>query len=434
MADDTRPRLLIIGSGWVGLYMAQYLDHKKYAVTVLSPRRTSAYTPLLASAACGIFAFSLAEEPLRTMSRKPHAKYMKANAASVDYEEKILHCKAGFDDDEAIVGGRTFEMAYDILVIAPGCEPNTFGTPGVAEHAIFVKHVSDAMALRKKLLDQLEKASLPCVTREEAQTLLHVAIVGGGPTGVEITAELYDLAKRELCVLYPDVAGLMSITIFDVADHILGNYDKRLYEYATQKMSDRGVEIQTSSIIEKVEDTALWVKGKGEIKYGILLWVAGNKSVPFVEQLAAKKAKKGLVRVLTDKRLRVLADDEATTGRDSIFALGDAADIDGQSLPTTAEIAVQKAQYLVHNLNKYSVTDSSDWKPFEVKKKGLVTYIGGHDGIAEGYTTEDAWSGSRAWLTWRSGSFTWTRTWRNWIGLCLTMIMNFLFGRDVMRL
>ena len=337
-----------------------------------------------------------------------------------------------------------------------------------------MKHVSDAMTLRKKLFDQLEKASLPCVSREEAEGLLHVAIVGGGPTGkqhpsllpssslpqithqpthhpgVEITAELSDLARRELKDLYPSVAPLLRISIYDVAPHILGVYDQKLYEYATERMVQRGVEVATGCIIERVDSSNLHIKGRAQpVPYGILLWVAGNKSVPLIDGLDAKKSEKGLVRVLTDERLRVKWKTQSSDdGQDvfpDVFALGDAADIDGASLPTTAEVAVQKARYLVQQLNSRakqlkshssssSKTDSEPTKPFRVRTRRLVTYIGYHDGIVQGSTISDPWSGRQAWLSWRSGSFTWTRSWRNWIGILLAWLLNALFGRDVMRL
>ena len=196
MARKDRPHLVVIGSGWAGLYLCQYIDTSLYAVSIISPRRTSAYTPLLASAACGIFPFSCAEESLRVKGRR--CDFIKANALAVDFANKKVHCEVDVDDDDPFKG-RVFDLTYDILVISPGCtcrlpylhkrltsykgQTNTFNTPGVAENALFMKHVSDAMALRKKLFDQLEKASLPCTSHDEASALLHVVIVGGGPTG-----------------------------------------------------------------------------------------------------------------------------------------------------------------------------------------------------------------------------------------------------------
>ena len=248
--------------------------------------------------------------------------------------------------------------------------------------------------------------------------------------GVEITAELSDLAQHELKDLYPTVAPLIRITIFDVAPHILGAYDKKLYEYATERMMERGVRIATNCVIQKVSRTDLHIKGQDPVPYGILLWVAGNKSVPFTDGLDVKKTTRGLVRVLTDPRLRVKKPGDDDIYLD-VFALGDAADIEGQSLPTTAEVAVQKAKYLVNELNRNS---EGPEEPFAYTTRRLVTYIGGRDGIAEGSSVDEPWSGRKAWLSWRSGSFTWTRTWRNWVAIICAIVLNALFGKDVLRL
>ncbi|KAH8651425.1 hypothetical protein BX600DRAFT_483795 [Xylariales sp. PMI_506] len=431
MAQDQKPHLVVIGSGWVGLYIDQYIDTRTYSITIVSPKQTSAYTPLLASAASGLYPFSCAEESIRANGLK--CNFIQAFATAINFEQRQVKCLPAFNDNDAI-SKREFDVCYDRLVICPGCQTNTFNTPGVTEHALFMKHVSDAMVLRQKIFNQLEKASLPCVSKEEASSLLHVVIVGGGPTGVEISAELSDLAQQDLKRLYPSVAGLLRITIFDVAPNILSAYDKRLYEYATEQLVKRGIEVATGCVIDNVDDSYLHVRGKDPIPYGILLWVAGNKSVPLVDNLSANKTSHGLVRIVTDSFLRVkkpVNDDEAAAGvYADVYALGDAAEIEGQVLPTTAEVAVQEAKYLVRQLNK---GPNAQGRPFIYSSKKLVTYIGGHDGISQGLSVSK-WSGQEAWISWRSGSFTWTRTWRNWFNIMFAWTLNAVFGRDVMRL
>ena len=199
-------------------------------------------------------------------------------------------------------------------------------------------------------------------------------------------------------------------------------------------MRQHGVQIHTSSIIEKVDDKNLHVKDQGEIQYGILLWVTGNKSISFVDALDVKKTTHGLGRILTDRTLRVLSSERDGRIYDDVFALGDAADIEGCSLPTTAEVAVQKARYLVGELNKNPSSSSSNMTSFQYRRRRLVTYIGQHDGITEGVEIDEAFSGHKAWLHWRSGSLTWTRTWRNWFIIIWALFMNALFGRDLARI
>ena len=425
------PHLVVIGSGWAGFYVAEYIDTKKYDVTIISPRRTSAYTPLLASAACGLFNFYLAEEPIRSKSR--HLRFIKANVLDVNFESKGLHCAPAFEDDS--ISQEEFILGYDILIIAPGCMPNTFNTPGVQEHALFMKNVSDAMAVRKLLFDLLEKASLPNMSEQRQKDLLHIAIVGGGPTGVEMTAELDDLAHNEIRDLYPEVAHHLRISIFDVAPHILAAYDQKLYQYANDALLKRKVAVETNSHIEKVEPGALYTKEKGKVPYGMLIWATGNKAVPVVHTLAARKTQKGLMRILTDSHLRVYRSHDTDQIYDDVYALGDAADIDGASLPTTAEVAVQKAKHLVSYLNHVGTLKQAQFvRPFAYQQRQLVSYIGAHDGVIAGKGEREGWTGRSAWLAWRSGSVMWTRNWRHRLMIAITWIINAIFGKELARM
>lgn len=424
---STKAHVVIIGAGWAGFYLCEHLSPSFYDVTVVAPRRTSAFTPLLASAAVGLFNFYLAEEPVRSKKRA-NVDFLKAKVTDVDFDRQVCHCRPAFDDDPTF-NIQEFDLEYDILIIAPGCEPNTFHTPGVAEYAIFMKNVSDAMAVRKRLFDLLEEASLPNTTPEKVQQLLSVAIVGGGPTGIELTAELDDLCKNEIKDLYPKVAAHLNITIFDVADKILGAYDKKLYEYANNQLVQRNVHVRTKAHIQKVDSTTIYLDGEPQVcPYGMLIWATGNQNVALVNELKVKKTPKGLCRILTDSNLRVYKTNDQIF--DNVFALGDAADIETLSLPTTAEVAVQKAKYLVSVLNNHV-----RGQPFTPQTKGLVSYIGNRDGIIMGTAAHpEGWTGKRAWLAWRSGSVMWTRSWRNRFGILLTWLLNYLFGKEIARI
>lgn len=424
------PRVVIIGSGWAGFYIAENINLIKYDVTVISPRRTSAYTPLLASAACGVFNFYLAEDSVRSKSRQK-LHFVKAVVTDINFDDKSCKCAPAFDDEEGLPD---FDISYDILIMAPGCIPNTFNTPGVEEHAVFLKNVSDAMKVRKVLFDLLEKASLPNTSDERVKELLHIAVVGGGPTGIEMTAELDDLAHHELRELYPDVADKISISIHDVAPNILGAYDKKLYEYANTQLVRRDINVETNSHIEKVEKDCFYTKEKGRIGCGILVWATGNKNVPLIEKLDVRLPPKGLQRIITDTHLRVFKKGECTDVlQDGVFALGDAADIKGTPLPTTAEVAVQKAKYLVSMLNK-GYEDASTHGPFIYENKQLVSYIGGKDGIIAGKEGEEGWTGKSAWVAWRGSNITWTRNWRSRVMIAITWMLNSAFGKELAKL
>ncbi|CAD6439227.1 34a17696-3536-4821-b633-6d4bd4ff81c4 [Sclerotinia trifoliorum] len=352
-----------------------------------------------------------------------------------------------------------FDVKYDKLILAPGCETNTFGTPGVKEHALFMKTVPDARRLREGILDCLERASLPTISEQEKKDILHFAIVGGGPTGIELAAEIDELIQEHLGVVYPRLKDFCTISIYDVADRLLGQFGEELSEYAMEKFENRGcVNIKTGKHIEEIKRHRMLIKEEGEVPFGVVVWAAGNTAGKLVEGLKCRKSE-GLPRVLTDKWLGVLAPDSngaagQGNGKDiihNVYALGDAADILNNELPTTAEFAVQKAKWLTRHLlnsaltshpaSEMSKTSFSTLKtpykttkpltpPFQYKQKDLIAYIGRGDGIIQ---RKPEWTGISAWLAWRSGSLAWTRGWRRRFMVVVNWAGNLVDGREVAR-
>ncbi|KAK0108492.1 hypothetical protein ONS95_003296 [Cadophora gregata] len=464
--QDVKPVLAILGTGWAGFTLLQELSTssllKTYDVVVLSPSRTMALTPLLASAACGIFDFRVAEEPVRRIGMMNAAsnhgsdgiKKYQVWVDNVDFEERILKCRpaVGSNGDEkreesvhlysrskGSNGGNskagkdgTFDVHFDHLVIAPGSETNTFGTPGVEQHCRFMKSVSDARAVREKILDCFELASLPHYSVEEKRSLLHFIIVGGGPTGVELAAELDELIHGHLLAIYPQCRDLVKISVYDIADRMLGMFGEKLSEYAMEKFRKRNVRICMGRHIEGFEDGVMTVKEDGEVGFGVAAWAAGNKVCSLVEAMEGVKKDDG-GKMLTDEWLRVK--NEKGEILDGVWALGDAAAIDGNELPPTAEVAVQKARWLAKHLISQGAMDeekktNSQGKTFQYKQKALVAYIGRKDGVVDG---GGKWTGKSAWLAWRGGNLQWTQSWRRKCMIMIYWVLNKWDGREVAR-
>jgi NADH:ubiquinone reductase (non-electrogenic) len=226
--------------------------------------------------------------------------------------------------------------------------------------------------------------------------------------------------------LYPHLDGKLTIVIHDVAPTILSTFDEKLGDYATKSLHQKKVELKTSSHIEKVEQDAIYTKEDGRLPYGMLIWATGNKANPLLDNLDVKKTEKGMPRILTDKYLRVLRPDG--TPFEGTYALGDAADIEGYSLPTLAEAALQKGEYLTRELNNEA--GGAAPQPFEYKQKVHLAYLGRHDGVIGG---KQDWTGESAWLAWRSGSLSWTRSWRRKIMISISWLFVWIGGRDIAR-
>ena len=301
MAQNGRRHVLIVGSGWAGSTLSRNLSSERFDITVLSPSPTTPYTPLLASAACGLYDFALVETPIRTTN--PNIKYIQGKVRTIDFNRKSCRCRPFFPELE----NERFEINYNIIILAPGCLNQTFGTPGVVENAYFVRNVPDAMAIRTRVGEIFEKASLPGTTPEQQRDLLHIVVVGGGPTGVELAAELCDLFEGSYARLYSHLKGMPRISIHDVAPHILSPFDVKLQDYALSSFSRRGVNIVTGSHIKSVNTDSIETQEQGNVKTGMVIWATGNRATRLIESLPVRLSGKGLPRILTDDHLRVLA-------------------------------------------------------------------------------------------------------------------------------
>lgn len=377
----SKPVLAIVGTGWGAYPLTQQVSLDLYDIKVISPVRTLQYTPLLASAACGHFDFRLAEEPIKRQHR-PRLQYFKATAEEVDFDKRVITCKP-FVDDLARTP-EPFKVEYDLLVLAPGCEVQTFDTPGVNEHALFLRNTNEARILQQRILQMLDAASLPGLTEQQQKDVLHIRVVGGGAIGVEAVAELYDLWYEALRHLYNHLDGKVEMSIHDVAPRVLGSFHQELSDYAMRSLKAKNIEVKTESHIEKVDEHAIYTKEDGRLPYGLLLWATGTKAINLVENLDVKKPEEGMPRILTDGYLHVLRPDG--TAMKDVFALGDAADIEGNSLPTLAEVALQKGEYLVKELNKASRNQRT---PFEYTQGASLAYLGGGKGVRGGTEATD---------------------------------------------
>ncbi|KAI0080406.1 FAD/NAD-P-binding domain-containing protein [Panus rudis PR-1116 ss-1] len=449
-APRQQPRLVVLGSGWGGYEVIRGLNKKRWDITVVSPTNYFNFTPLLASCAVGTLEFRTAVESVRRYS--PDVRAYTAWCDSIDFNRKVLKCmpatplpahKNGrpanpIDGSKATTstdGSDAFEIPYDRLVIAVGAYSQTFNTPGVKEHAHFLKDVKDARAIRTRVLECFEQANQPILTDDERRKLLHFCIVGGGPTGVEFAAELHDLLHTDIRRHYPDLAKLSRISLFDVAPNILGSFDEGLQEYATKKFSREGIRIWTEHHVERVEEGKLFVKEKGEIPFGLLVWSTGLAPNPLVQSITEVEKDPRTQSLITDEHLNVKMKDTGKPNPD-VYAIGDAAMIQEVPLPATAQVAYQKARYMSKKLNAL-MKDKDHTAPFQFHNMGSLAYLGDwvavydRTKVESGPKTKEA--GRVAWLLWRSAYFTRTFSIRNKILVPMYWFINWIFGRDLTR-
>jgi len=349
-----KPKVVVLGTGWGAATFINGLSKREaemYDITVVSPRNFFLYTPLLPACTMG----SIEERSIVTPIRRLLAgkgDYLEAKCEEIDTVRKVVRCcRAGAPGNPSDVsydrfpkgdveGKMTFMLDYDILIYSVGAQTNDFGTPGVKENAFFFKEMPDARKVRDKVVDLLERASLPTTSPEDRDKWLTFVIVGGGPTGVEVAADLADFIDGEAGNLYPKLVDHVTIKLINTGDNLLSTYDIGISNESMEVFRKKGVDVMPGyRVVEVTPDEVNMVRNSdGEavsLKYGCTVWAAGikehslttklkeslierNQTISELNVTSLKAPAKGII---TDEWLHV----RGSAG--SIFAIGDAATV-----------------------------------------------------------------------------------------------------------
>lgn len=378
-------------------------------------------------------------EPVRRILRgkKAVAKFFEAEATSVDPERKVVRIA----DNSEIKGATSeTEIPYDMLVVGVGAENATFGIPGVRENSCFLKEIGDAQQIRKKIMDCVETAAFKDQTPEEVDRLMHMVVVGGGPTGVEFAGELQDFFEEDIKKLVPDISPRFKVTLIEALPNVLPMFSKTLIDYTENTLREEKIDIKTKTMVKRVTDKTVeaevsrpdGTKERVQIPYGLLVWATGNAVRPIVKDLASK------IPAQQDSR-RGLAVNEylVVQGTRDIWAIGDCA-VAGYA--PTAQVASQEGYFLGKLFNNMAKTENHedriselsgklniaggnsaeasqeiellerqlkkirDIKPFKYSHQGSLAYIGSDKAVADvsWWNGNLATGGSVTYLFWRS--------------------------------
>jgi NADH:ubiquinone reductase (H+-translocating) len=352
---EARGGTLVLGGGFAGSYVARLL--KRRGATILSPENFMLYTPLLPEAGAGTLEPRHVVVPLRQMC--PHAELVLGRANGLDEQRQVVTA-------ETIAG--PVEIAYERLVLALGAVTRFLPVPGLREHGLGFKDLADAIALRNRVLQQLERAAI----HPDDPAELGFVFVGAGYAGVEALAELNDLAHAALR-FYPTIRDVpQRWVLVDAAPKILPEIPRRLGEYAARHLERRGVEIHVETTLEAYDGREAVLSDGTRVPARTLVWSAGVRAHPLLGELGLPLDERG--RLVVDEFLRV-------EGRNDIWALGDGAAVrnvktPGETDPPTSQHALRQARRLVKNL-------TGTPKPYAYRMLGQVATLGYHKGIAE---------------------------------------------------
>ncbi|KAI7908056.1 uncharacterized protein BX663DRAFT_492830 [Cokeromyces recurvatus] len=326
--DEEKPRLVILGSGWGAISVLKNLEKDKYNVTIISENNYFLFTPLLPSATVGTLELRSLIESVRKIASRIKAHFLEGKAVDIDLEHKLVEIKG-------INGEDNFYVPYDKLIVAVGATGITHGIEGL-QHTVQLKTIRDAIHIRRKVTENVERACLPTTTPEERRRLLSFVICGGGPTGVEFAAELSDWINEDLVKWFPGlIREEVSIHIIQSRDHILNTFDSKISEYAEKRFQRAHVDVITNARVVRIDDEKVVYRLKTDeedqtrkLPYGLCLWSTGIAMTSFARKLTDKLSAQAHKRVLTTDGYLHLAGVEDK----SIYALGDCATIENPNL------------------------------------------------------------------------------------------------------
>jgi NADH dehydrogenase len=350
-----RGGVLVLGGGFAGSYVARALG--RTGATIVNPSNFMLYTPLLPEAASGSIEPRHVTVPLRVMC--PHADLVLGRAVALDQRRRVVAV-------ESEVG--LFEIAYAELVVALGAVVQMPPIPGLEQHALVLKDLPDAIALRNHVLRQIELADADPASAARRLTFV---LAGAGFAGVETAAELHELVAEAL-VRHPRLAGVRPRWVLvDTAPRILGQLPERLADAAAKTLRGRGMELMTGVGVSSVDPRSVTLSDGTRIETETTVWTAGVRPNPLLEELGLPLDERG--RIPVDETLRV-------RGASRVWALGDCAAVPNEATPgeldpATCQHALRQARVLARNLRG---TPSV----YRYRTRGAMATLGRRHGVA----------------------------------------------------
>jgi NADH dehydrogenase len=419
-------RILIVGGGYAGFYTAWGLEKRlrpgEAEVTIVDPRGYMTYQPFLPEVAAGSVEARHVAVSLRAHLRR--TTVVAGHVTSIDHAHRTATVR--------MPEGDVRELAYDTIVVTAGAVTRTFPVPGVADAAIGLKHVEEAVAVRDRLLTAFERAAtLP--PGPQRQRLLTVTVVGGGFTGVEVFGELLALATS-LLRSYPELsASDLSFHLVEARDRILPEVTDRPGEWVVRHLERRGAHVHLNTQLRSAEDGHV-VLSTGEAYDGeLLVWAAGNGAHPVVaRQTDLPVDERGMLQVRAD--LRVGTDEHAVP---DAWGAGDNAAVPDLASPVAGARTVPNAQHAVRQGRLLAANLVADLRGRRVRRYvhhslGTVATLGLGRGIFQ--YRRIVITGFLAWLMHRGYHVLAVPTWERKLRVLLDWAPVLFFGRDVVAL
>ncbi|CDR98045.1 NADH dehydrogenase, putative [Babesia bigemina] len=337
--NEQKKQVVVLGTGWSSLYFVKNLDLTKFDLTVVSPRNYFTFTPLLPKLSAGKISPVTCTEPFAAFMQKHkrgNFNFVHARCLDVRPDEYYVDCVSVHDAE------RKLSIPYDYLVVAVGAESNTFSIPGVEEHAYFLKEVEHAESIYQKIVSNFEAASLPNTSDEEKRRLLHMIVVGGGPTGVEMTGEVAVLFNKYMARTFPSLARFAKVTIVEGGQRLLATFGAGNSRFTDRVLRNNNVNVMLGKQVCAVGKDDCTVRdvvtGETErLPCGMVVWASGLKSSDVVVQIQKHFKEQDNPRaLLVDQYLALRGSADR-----SIFAVGDCCKVTPDKLADSIDDVIQ---------------------------------------------------------------------------------------------
>ena len=371
--EEFENKVLVVGGGFGGFTAAKEIcdrikDREDVGVLLIAKDNFFTFWPMVAGIVSSDIDSRNVAQPLRRALITAGASFRRSTLNKIDPENQRI-----------TVGGGV-EFPYDQLVIALGGLPNFFGIPGVEEHSLTMRGIEDAERIRNRMIERFEEVSL--MRGEIPESKLTFVVIGGGATGVETAAELYNLVHDALEPDYPNIdPNRVRIFLLEGLDHILPGLDPALRRAAQARLVNQRIEVKTNTLAEEITADCVKLKGGDEIATENVIWTAGNRPNVAVDDLDDLPVdERNGIKV--DEYLRV-------EGYSNIWAIGDCAAVpdineeNGQGIPPTAQAATQEGKAVAKNVLAAIDGREDELEKFEYKPLGTLVELGSDFAVNE---------------------------------------------------
>lgn len=374
-----RPRVVIVGAGFGGIYAAKALEKAPADIIVIDRNNHHVFQPLLYQVATAVLSPADISAPIRHILRKQkNTSVLLGEVTGIDREKQLV----------LTADGST--VYYDYLIIATGASHSYFGHDEWAPYAPGMKTISDATELRQKILLAFEEAEME-KDPARLQALLTFVLIGAGPTGVEMAGAIAELAHVALASDFRNINPKSArIILVEALPRILPAFNEKLASRAQKSLNSLGVEVRTSSPVEKVTEDGVIIHGE-PTPAKTVIWTAGVAASAAGKWFDAEVDRAGRVKVNADLTLPASS---------NVFIIGDTASLlqDGKPVPGIAPAAMQEGEYVASVISNNMLGKPEENKPFHYRNKGNMATIGRGHGIAD--LGRMQFHGFLAWLLW----------------------------------